>query len=183
MPVPAAGTMVCSENNPSAMTSASQGNTFATQNSWVATATGSGGTGYIGAGMTSADWVDISFEFTVASGASVGLWVTSDGGGAAPGAVPQGFNCVYIPASFGGGTTCGGHGIIGNIQAAPNSNVFNGVATYRSGVTKAFDQSQNVGWSAQSGMTGLHLWNNAANWVSWCPDGAATTGHVTVIFQ
>lgn len=165
------------------MTTASQGNTFATQNSWAAVATGSGGTGYISASSTSADWCDISFEFTVASGAAIGLWVTSDGGGAAPGAIPNGFNCVYIPATFSNTTTCGGHGIIANIQAAPNSNVLNGVATYRNGVTKAFDQSEAFGWTVQSGMTGLHLWNNAPNWVSWCPDGAASNGHVTVIFQ
>jgi hypothetical protein len=172
-----------------AATTASVGNTFATANSWVA----SSGTTYITASNTSADWAVFEFEFTVAGGAAVGLWVTTDGGGATPGAAVGGYNCLFIPATMSDTTSCGGMGIIPNIQPNPNWNVYNGLARYQNGFTNSgtpkpnggagFDQSAAVGWTSQSGMTGTHQWNNAPNWASWVPDGSASAGHVTITFQ
>jgi hypothetical protein len=158
-------------------TSSIPGNTAAAATGWALAS----GSAYITPAQTSADEIIVSWELSGTAAADVGLWVTADG---AETATVGGVNCIYLPAASTSGTTSVGQGSLVNIQAIPNWNVINGVATYRDGVTKAFDQSQSVNFTAQSGMTGLHLWNTAPNWLSFCPDTTiAMTGHVTVTFQ
>jgi hypothetical protein len=149
------------------------GNTAAAAVNWTLAS----GSSYIGTGQTSADTVVIDWEFTTIG---VGLWVTADG---AQTAAIGGTNCIYLPPTSEGTATSSGQGILENIQAIPNWNIINGVATYRNGVTGAFDQSEAVNFTAQSGMTGLHLWNTAPNWLSFIADATPVTGHVTVTFQ
>lgn len=92
---------------------------------------------------------------------------------------------LYFPPTSEATGTSTGEAVIEHIQAIPNSNVVNGVATYSNGGDGVADQSESAGWTAQSGMTGLHLWNVAPNWLSFLPDCGATpvSGHVTVTFQ
>jgi hypothetical protein len=176
MPFPPAGEMVVTQNATS-VTASTPGNTAAAASGWVLAS----GSSYITTANTSADTIVISFEFANTIG--TGLWVTADGGIVGGVATVGGTNCIYFPPTAETGSVSSGTGLLEGVQAIPNWNVINGVATYRDGVTKAFDQSQAVGFTAQSGMTGLHLWNTAPNWLSFCTDGAAASGHVTVTFQ
>jgi hypothetical protein len=160
-----------------AVTSLTPGNTATAGTGWALET----GSAYITSAITSADTVIFSWEFTTAG---IGLWVTADGGLLATGATIGGQNCIYFPPTAEGTALSSGQGILENVQAIPNWNVINSVATYYDGKTKAFDQSQSVNFTAQSGMTGIHLWNTAPNWASFCPDStSAVTGHVTVTFQ
>lgn len=139
-----------------------------------------------------ADWCVIQYQFNAVD---IGLWVTTDGGVTA-GASAGGQSCILIPPMSQAVGGSAGWAVISNIQAQYNWNIQGGAATYydwmeqaaaRNGLANGSnlsvnDQSMAYGRTAQSGNTGVHLWNVAPNWVSWIPTASAT-GTVTVTFQ
>lgn len=92
------------------------------------------------------------------------VYVATDGGTATAGA---GGNCEMVPA--------GQSRVFSNLQPLPNPNVVSGAAKYYNGATTAFDQSESVGWTAQSG--------NAVTGCTYCSIISAGTPEVTITFE
>lgn len=91
------------------------------------------------------------------------VYVCTDGGTATVG----GANCEMVPA--------GQTRTFSNLQPLPNPNVTSGAAKYSNGATTAFDQSESVGWTAQSG--------NAVTGCTYCSVITAGTPEVTITFE
>lgn len=96
------------------------------------------------------------------------IYVCTDGGRGSGGIATIGAShCEMVPA--------GQTRVFNNLGPLPNSNVVSGAAAYSNGVTKAFDQSESVNWTAQSGY--------AVTNGTFCSVISAGTPEVTITFQ